>query len=206
MPVIIIKMIELFKIISFVQYREKSINEMYIASPQCSRDLVIRRFTGFWKSLMGAVSIWRCRFTSTGFPIMRRSHDRIISIMGVPKPGKSIFILKQGLGLYWMEPALLYEMYCWCTFVIVFNAVWKGLRMNSLTSRAMGYVPVIGNYDGNSLHYDDVIMGAIASLITSLTIVYSNFYSDADQRKHHSSASLAFVWGIHRRPVNSPHK
>ena len=28
----------------------------------------------------------------------------------------------------------------------------------------------------------------------------------ADQRKHQSSASLAFVWGIHRRPVNSPHK
>ena len=37
-------------------------------------------------------------------------------------------------------------------------------------------------------------MGAIASLITSLTIVYSTVYSDADQRKHQSSASLAFVW------------
>ena len=45
---------------------------------------------------------------------------------------------------------------------------------------------------------DDVIMGTIASLITSLTIVYSTVYSDADQRKHQSSASLAFVWGIHR--------
>ena len=49
-------------------------------------------------------------------------------------------------------------------------------------------------------------MGAIASQITSLTIVYSNVYSDADQRNHQSSASLAFVRGIHRRPVNSPHK
>ena len=49
-------------------------------------------------------------------------------------------------------------------------------------------------------------MGAIASLITSLTIVYSTVYSDADQRKHQSSASLGFVWGIHRGPVNSPHK
>ena len=55
-------------------------------------------------------------------------------------------------------------------------------------------------------HYDDVIMGAIASLITSLTIVYSTVYSDAGQRKHRSSASLAFVWVIHRGPVNSPHK
>ena len=57
-----------------------------------------------------------------------------------------------------------------------------------------------------AIHYDDVIMSAIASQITSLTIVYSIVYSDADQRKHQSSASLAFVRGIHRGPVNSPHK
>ena len=49
-------------------------------------------------------------------------------------------------------------------------------------------------------------MGPLASQITSLTIVYSTVYSDADQRKHQSSASLAFVQGIHRGPVNSPHK
>ena len=55
-------------------------------------------------------------------------------------------------------------------------------------------------------HYNDVIMGAIASQITSLTIVFSTVYLDTDQRKHQSSASLAFVRGIHRRPVNSPHK
>ena len=55
-------------------------------------------------------------------------------------------------------------------------------------------------------HYDEVILNAIASQITSLTIVYSIVYSDVDQRKHQSSASLAFVWGIHRGPVNSPHK
>ena len=55
-------------------------------------------------------------------------------------------------------------------------------------------------------HYNDVIMSAMASQITSLTIVYSSVYSGADQRKHQSSASLAFVRGIHRWPVNSPHK
>ena len=49
-------------------------------------------------------------------------------------------------------------------------------------------------------------MGAIPSQITSPTIVYSTVDSDADQRKHESSASLAFVRGIHRGPVNSPHK
>ena len=56
-----------------------------------------------------------------------------------------------------------------------------------------------------SYHYNDVKMGTIASKITSLTIVYSIVYSDADQRKHQSPASLAFVWGIHRGPVNYPH-
>ena len=55
-------------------------------------------------------------------------------------------------------------------------------------------------------HYCDVIMGAIASHITNLTIVNSIVYSDADQRKHQSSASLAFVRGIHWGPVSSPHK
>ena len=47
-------------------------------------------------------------------------------------------------------------------------------------------------------HYGDVIMTTIASQITSLTVVYSIVYSGADQRKHQSSASLAFVQGIHR--------
>ena len=55
-------------------------------------------------------------------------------------------------------------------------------------------------------HYSEVIMGAMASQITSLTIVYSTVYSGTDQRKHQSSTSLAFVRGIHRWPVNSPHK
>ena len=58
----------------------------------------------------------------------------------------------------------------------------------------------------HKIHYCDAIMGTVASQITSLTIVYTTVYSDADQSKHQSSASLAFVWGIHRRPVNSPHK
>ena len=49
-------------------------------------------------------------------------------------------------------------------------------------------------------------MGAMASQITSFMIVHSAVYSCADHRKYQSSASLAFVRGIHRWPVNSPHK
>ena len=59
--------------------------------------------------------------------------------------------------------------------------------------RIIGQSPVA--YCNN---YNDVIMVAMASQITSLTIVCSNVYSDADQRKHQSSASLAFVRGFHR--------
>ena len=64
--------------------------------------------------------------------------------------------------------------------------------------------------------WNDVTMGVSITMtsqwawwqfqITSLTIVYSTFYSGADQRKHQSSPSLAFVRGIHGWPVNSPHK
>ena len=55
-------------------------------------------------------------------------------------------------------------------------------------------------------HYNDVVMGAMASQIISLTIVYSTVYSRCRSKKHQSSASLAFVRRIDRWPVNSPHK
>ena len=55
-------------------------------------------------------------------------------------------------------------------------------------------------------HYSDVIISTIACQITSRTIVYSTVYWGADQRKHQSCASLDFVRGIRRWPVNSPHK
>ena len=54
------------------------------------------------------------------------------------------------------------------------------------------------NVSTQCYHYNDVIMTTMASQITGLTVVYSTVYSDADQRKHQSSAPLAFVWGIHR--------
>ena len=55
-------------------------------------------------------------------------------------------------------------------------------------------------------HYSDVIMSMMASQIAGISTVYSTVCSGADQRKHQSSASLAFVRGIHRLPVNCPHK
>ena len=57
-----------------------------------------------------------------------------------------------------------------------------------------------------TIHYNDLIISAIESQIVSPTIVYSTVYSGRNQRKHQNSASLAFVRGINRWPVNSSHK
>ena len=85
--------------------------------------------------------------------------------------------------------------------IIKFLFIWEGgsCRVH-ITMSVKGFWGILVS------HNNDIIMGAIASQITSLTIVYSIIYSDADQRKHQSSASLAFVRGIHRGPVNSLHK
>ena len=55
-------------------------------------------------------------------------------------------------------------------------------------------------------HYSDVIMSAKVSQITCVSIICSAICSDADQRKHQRSGSLAFVRGIHQWLVDSPHK
>ena len=103
----------------------------------------------------------------------------------------------------WVEPSVIdslrqkhgdirelctYLLWCTLWYIVPFAVLWYGSVQVDFT------------------HYGDVIMDAIASQITSLTIDYSIVYSDADQRKHHNSPSLAFGRGIRRRPVHSPHK
>ena len=73
------------------------------------------------------------------------------------------------------------------------------------------YLCAVWIFSSKSLHYSAVIMGHVALQITSLKIVYWTVYWGADLRKHQSSASLDFEReytgrGIHRWPVNSPHK
>ena len=74
-------------------------------------------------------------------------------------------------------------LYTWRYVIITYDnlSVWLTLKRKCRNS-----------------YYNDVIMGTIASQTTTLTIVYSTVYSGAYQRKHQSSASLAFVRGIHR--------
>ena len=92
----------------------------------------------------------------------------------------------------------------WILFCL--QLLWCG-RLFTVSS----YISLTGDWSlcihvKTAPHYNYVITGTVASQITSLTIVYSTVYSDADQRKHQSSASLAVVRGIHRGPVNSPYK
>ena len=55
-------------------------------------------------------------------------------------------------------------------------------------------------------HYSDVIISEMTTQIIGVSMVCSTVCSGEDQRKHQSSASLAFVKGIHRWSVNPPHK
>ena len=76
-----------------------------------------------------------------------------------------------------------------------------------LQARHITDIPIKLSYLRNVYtHYIDVIMNAMASQLTGVAIVFSTVYKGTDQRKHQTSASLAFVRGIHRWPVNSPYK
>ena len=90
--------------------------------------------------------------------------------------------------------------------VLICKKVWGGHSRGHLHTVVRARWASIQWFGTEQTHYFDVIMGTMASQITSLAIVYSIVYSGTYQRKHQSSASLAFVWGIHRWPVNSPHK
>ena len=79
------------------------------------------------------------------------------------------------------------------------------IKMHTVFLCLFPYHCIISFYE-TIWHYNDVIMSAMASQIISLAIVYSSVYSGVGQRKNQSSASLTFVRGIHRWPVNSPHK
>ena len=67
---------------------------------------------------------------------------------------------------------------------------------------SVSFKPKNWNINEREKRYSDIIMRAMVSQITGVTIVYSTVCSDADQRNNHSSASLAFVRGIRRWPLN----
>ena len=99
------------------------------------------------------------------------------------------------------------ELWCFRSNCRLFETLWCSCDitvMQSINCYSLFQYPF--KLNNSVTHYSDMTMGSIAFQITSLTTVYSIVYSDADQRKHQSSASLAFVRGIHPGPVNSQHK
>ena len=83
------------------------------------------------------------------------------------------------------------HVYVWTGHIMTWSQISRLLHGPSLAAEGLSLEC------GDSTHYNDVIMSAMASQLTVCTNVYSTVYSDADQRKHQSSASLV---------VNSPHK
>ena len=116
----------------------------------------------------------------------------------------------------WMVHTLIGIWLIWCIEFLFFigNGRAPSKRCKHVISQIKDVAVTSDEHEGvtnlRQLDYlfnnNDVTMGAIASQITSLRIVFSTVYLDIDQRKHQSSASLAFVRGNHQRPVNSPHK
>ena len=86
-----------------------------------------------------------------------------------------------------------YYISCWC------------LEVRSLIFNRTGWSEVILAPHGRG-HYNDVIMTTMASQITSLTVVYSTVYSDADQRKHQKLRVTGLCVGNSPGLVNSPYK
>ena len=112
--------------------------------------------------------------------------------------------------------SLLFNISFVTPYYVVYDVIWR--HWGSVKSRHrpfddaktiradMSTFPVYFCKIISPMHYSYVIIRALASQITSRTIIYSTVYSSTDQIKHQSSASLSFVRGIHRWLVNSPHK
>ena len=160
-------------------------NIFRVTGPLCmefpAQSPVTRSFDGFFYQCLNkrlSKQSWRCWFETPSRSLWRHN-DEIIA-----------------LWHSWYAPiSLLHHDACRC------------LGVKRVPDHKQPSCWLDCDYDATwSYHYRDVIIGAMASQITSLTIVYSTVYPGADQRKHQSSASLAFARGIHRWPGNSPHK
>ena len=91
-----------------------------------------------------------------------------------------------------------------------FFSVWSEILYDSiaaaLSTKCLNDLDIEIDLIDDTIHYNDVIMSAMAPQIISLRIVCSTVCSRRRSKEHQCSASLAFVRGIHRWPVNSPHK
>ena len=148
----------------------------------------------------GTFSIQRSRYTRIGIPIMKirptySGPKTVLSLKwGILIHGKTSFIyLHKAMYIapwYWEGAQAPGSGTWWHAYRVTLHAMtvashehhgvsnhWKLHRFSTACS---------GEHTRKKIkspqHYWDVIMGTAASQITSLTIVYSTVYSDADQR------------------------
>ena len=115
------------------------------------------------------------------------------SLTDFSKPQYEVWITNDAIGhsrfIVWFQESLVWSSNCTESL-----KTWSDFSAIPMTDIS------------HLFHYSEVLMSAMVSQITSFIIVYSTVYSGTDQRKHQSSASLAFVQGIQRWPVNFLHK
>ena len=116
---------------------------------------------------------------------------------------RSLSSIETGAPFAAQLPLLEYSAHDWRAATSVQRAPDILARVGPVIAFTSSTRRVAGDTRQVYLHYSDVIVSAMASQITGVSIVYLTVGSGADQRKHQSSASLAFVRGIHRWPVNS---
>ena len=175
---------------------------------------------------------WDAQFLEVFYTCMGRGHGIMILQWRQESLYHDISVYQDCFSLTWITPLWnyiifhkIYRLFRFVFFCYVYVSISNGVHPDSKVLGAnMGPTWVLSAPDGPHVgprylaiwalllgyivdtHYCDVIMSTLASQITGASIVYSTVYSGADQRKHQSSASLAFVRGIHRKPVNSLNK
>ena len=135
------------------------------------------------------------------FPMMTSSNENIFRVI--------VFLWGESTSHRWIALTKASDTKLWCFHPLLIKQLSKqSIRrwFETLSHWLWRYCnanEVTGKW---RKHYSDVIKGAMASQITEVSIIYSTVCSGAGQRKHQSSASFAFLRGIHRWSVNSPHK
>ena len=194
--------------------------DVWIISPTWQIVLIINTIT--WKSIplprvISTVRLWSCSSVLTHICL---SNQTIIDSGNGFSLGRRQAIIKTNAGIWLIGPLrlkfsdILVQIHIfsfkkmhlkrssakWQPFCLGLNAfIFSQDHATSQYVTRQLWLLICGILKMIDHHiYIDVIMTTMASQITSLTVVYSTVYSDADQRKHQSSASLAFVWGIHR--------
>ena len=133
-------------------------------------------------------------------------HNDTITIISNSLSGREIWIRFKCLcSVFLQNPTMTRR---WCMSCFVLTQVLTRTNGDPLHLK-VHLKEVISQWWRSRLsfrYYNDVIISAVASQITSLRIVYSTVIQAQMKENMTAPRSLAFVQGIHRWPVNSPHK